>query len=76
MQPLPEAQEGLETSSAASSVADSSAHSRAEWSAPLASTARRAPVARELERISGLVFENRRISFEDGLYLHEHADLL
>ena len=44
--------------------------------APLVSLARRGVVGTELTRISELVFEGRRITFEDALYLHEHADLL
>jgi cyclic dehypoxanthinyl futalosine synthase len=45
------------------------------WSAPSPAQSRQGSVALELERIAALVFENRRINFEQGLFLHEHADL-
>ena len=46
-----------------------------EWCAPLSSRTRHGPDAALLERIAERVLEGRRISFEDALFLHEHADL-
>lgn len=46
------------------------------WRAPLARAAREGSRARELARIEDAVLSGRRLAFEDGLYLHEHADLL
>ena len=48
----------------------------ADWSAPRASLARRGPRAGELERIAGRVLDGGRITPEEALTLHEHADLL
>jgi len=47
-----------------------------EWSAPLASTARRGDSGRELDRIRERVLDGGRITPEEGLWLHDHADLL
>ena len=46
------------------------------WRAPLASSARRGAPARELARIEERVLEGRRLTPQEGLWLHEHADLL
>ncbi len=46
------------------------------WSAPLASLARRGPDAVELERLSAKVLEGGRLAPEEGLFLHQRADLL
>ena len=46
------------------------------WRAPLAGEALRGPSARELARIEEKVLAGQRISPEEGLYLHEHADAL
>ena len=47
-------------------------HSSAAWRAPLASGA---AVDRELMRIADKVADAQRITPEEGLFLHEHADL-
>jgi cyclic dehypoxanthinyl futalosine synthase len=46
------------------------------WRAPRAGEALRGASARELARIEEKVLEGRRITPEEGLYLHEHADVL
>lgn len=43
---------------------------------PLASTVRSGPAADELARISDKVLAGTRISFDEALWLHEHADIL
>ena len=47
-----------------------------DWRAPRAQVARSGPVARELERLEDKVREGRRITRSEGLWLHEHADML
>ncbi|MEO0652395.1 MAG: cyclic dehypoxanthinyl futalosine synthase [Planctomycetota bacterium] len=47
----------------------------AEWQAPLAAATRRGPRAAELERIEDKVLDGERITLEEGLTLHDHADL-
>jgi hypothetical protein len=47
-----------------------------EWASPLASSARNGPHARELARIADKVYSGERITSQEGLHLHEHADLL
>ena len=47
-----------------------------QWQAPHASGARLGPLASELERISRHVLDGGRITAEQALTLHEHADLL
>ncbi|HVS19245.1 MAG TPA: cyclic dehypoxanthinyl futalosine synthase [Planctomycetota bacterium] len=47
-----------------------------DWRAPRASLARSGAVARELERLEDKVLEGRRITPDEGLWLHEHADVL
>src|SRR5688572_11701411 len=46
------------------------------WTAPLASGARSGPHARELARICDKIYSGERVTAEEGLFLHEHADLL
>jgi cyclic dehypoxanthinyl futalosine synthase len=46
------------------------------WRAPLSSSSQRGATARELARIESKVLARERISPDEGLYLHEHADLL
>ena len=75
MNPSPQSPDGGALADSASAEHDALSFAAAEWSAPRASSARQGQTARELERIAGLVFEGRRISFDDGLFLHEHADL-
>ena len=45
------------------------------WRAPLAARNRRGPNASEIARISEKVLAAERISFDEALFLHEHADL-
>jgi len=45
------------------------------WRAPLASESRREPLRSQLAEISAKVEADERISAEDALLLHEHADL-
>ena len=47
-----------------------------EWTAPLARATRSGPHASELERIAGKVAADERITSEEALCLHEHADML
>ena len=47
----------------------------ATWRAPLATGARAGANALELARIGDKVLDGSRISFEEGLFLHEHADI-
>ncbi len=54
-------------------------HTRAAppaWDAPLASSARRGPSGAELQRIEDKVLAGERIDVDEGLCLHDHADLL
>jgi cyclic dehypoxanthinyl futalosine synthase len=46
------------------------------WTPGLASAAHAPATARELDRIAGRVRDGLRITAEDALFLHEHADLL
>ena len=46
------------------------------WKAPLASSALRDPHRSRLQELEALVADGRRISCEEALYLHDHADLL
>jgi len=46
------------------------------WNAPLASTAQRGPQAAEVRRIGDKVRAGERITRDEALTLHEHADLL
>ncbi len=46
------------------------------WRAPLATGGRAGECARELERLEDKLHSGERITPEEGLYLHEHADLL
>ena len=46
------------------------------WKAPLASSALRDPHRSRLQELEALVADGRRISSEEALYLHDHADLL
>ncbi|MFT4539717.1 MAG: cyclic dehypoxanthinyl futalosine synthase [Planctomycetota bacterium] len=46
------------------------------WRAPIASAATRGTTADELERLESKVAAGERITAEEALYLHEHADLL
>lgn len=48
----------------------------AAWSAPRASATRTGPRASELDRIAGKVADGVRITCEEALVLHEHADTL
>jgi cyclic dehypoxanthinyl futalosine synthase len=45
------------------------------WRAPLAAATRRGEAAAELERIEDKVLSGGRITPEEGLFLHDHADL-
>lgn len=45
------------------------------WRAPLASGVRIGTVATELDRISDKVLSGDRITFDEGLFLHERADI-
>lgn len=56
-------------------IAPSTPRKPQEWTAPLASTARRGAPARELERLEDTVLDGGRIGAEEALFLHEHADL-
>ncbi|MCA8981767.1 MAG: dehypoxanthine futalosine cyclase [Planctomycetes bacterium] len=47
----------------------------ATWRAPLATQVRDGSAARELDRISDKVLAGDRITFEEGLFLHERADI-
>jgi cyclic dehypoxanthinyl futalosine synthase len=47
----------------------------ARWQPPLAQGTRRGALARELERIEDAVLSGRRVSPQEGLTLHDHADL-
>lgn len=47
-----------------------------DWRAPRAQSARSGESARRLERLEDKLREGRRITPEEGLWLHEHADLL
>ena len=50
-------------------------HPERTWSASLASRASHAPVVHELARLQDRVLSDQRISADEALYLHEHADL-
>ncbi len=47
-----------------------------EWRAPLASSSANGPFARDLDRIAAKVRDAERITPEEALVLHEHADIL
>jgi cyclic dehypoxanthinyl futalosine synthase len=49
---------------------------RPQWDAPAASSARSGANARELARIREKVLSGARVTPEEGLWLHDHADLL
>ena len=51
-------------------------HPSIRWEAPLASAAHSGPAAGRVARIAAKVEEGRRIDFDEGLCLHEEADLL
>ena len=46
-----------------------------EWQAPLASGIHAPAIADELERLEQSVLAGQRITPEEALYLHDHADL-
>jgi cyclic dehypoxanthinyl futalosine synthase len=46
------------------------------WNAPRASATRTGPFARELDRVAGKVADGVRITNEEALLLHDHADTL
>jgi len=46
------------------------------WEAPLASLGRSGPAGDEVARIADGVLEGRRITPEEALFLHDHADVL
>jgi len=63
-------------SPSAAPTATISAASSPTWRAPLASASHTGDRAARLDAIADKVFGGQRISPEDGLYLHDHADLL